>query len=283
MVNVAPCLNFQPRVTCARAGTTTALSRTMKLSAQRLDIGKSPFGSCECRAGYEAHESGFFIADRRFHRLSYVEIPVKVRAHLERDQWCKTWQSGQAEAMMLGNLAHPNIVPVFSVGEEKRSGLTAVCMPYLGSATLKDVFDRVFATTSPAARAGAILGAVRDSVLPGETAQGRHPPARLLENGTYEEGVYDLGAQLTAAVAFLHEERVYHLDLKPSNVLVSPDGTPFLLDFNLSHDGRSNPHLVGGTPLYMSPEQVRACLGGADSTWKQAPSDVYSLGLLLYQ
>ena len=50
-------------------------------------------------------------------------------------------QGGQ-EAETLGKLRHPNIMPVYSVQEDRASGLTAVCMPYLGRATFRDVRRR---------------------------------------------------------------------------------------------------------------------------------------------
>ncbi len=51
----------------------------------------------------------------------------------------KISKSESAEAKTLGKLTHPNIVPVHSIPKEKPDGLSAVCMPYLGNATLHDV------------------------------------------------------------------------------------------------------------------------------------------------
>ena len=69
---------------------------------------------------------------------------------------------GGYEAETLGKLSHPNIVPVFSVDEDPETRLTAVCMPYRGSATLADVLDLAFAENTPPDRASAILDAVRE-------------------------------------------------------------------------------------------------------------------------
>src|SRR6202035_4247957 len=53
-----------------------------------------------------------------------------------------SWHGG-AEAEVLGRLHHPNIVPVHSAATDANTNLTAVCMPYLGSATLRQVVDKV--------------------------------------------------------------------------------------------------------------------------------------------
>jgi eukaryotic-like serine/threonine-protein kinase len=87
------------------------------------------------------------------------------------------------------------------------------------------------------------------------------------------------------AVAYAHQSLVVHRDLKPGNILVTPEGTPKLLDFGIAK-------LVGGsayedpevthtalrmaTPAYASPEQISGGLTGV-------ASDVYSLGVILYE
>lgn len=141
-----------------------------------------------------------------------------------------------------------------------------------------------------------------------------HPNiARLLDAGETEEGQpylvmeyvegapldrycdtqqLDLRRRLTlfldicAAVQYAHQNLVVHRDLKPANVLVNADGTPKLLDFGiakllnpadareLTELTRMNDRLL--TPDYASPEQI---LGNTVTT----ASDIYSLGIVLYQ
>jgi serine/threonine protein kinase len=132
--------------------------------------------------------------------------------------------------------------------------------------------------------------------------------ARLLDGGTTADGLpylvmeYVDGQPLTTycderrlsiverlamfrkiceAVAFAHQHLVVHRDIKPSNVLVSRDGEPKLLDFGLAKilDAQtSETETVHRwmTPIFASPEQLR---GDRLTT----VSDVYSLGLLLYE
>jgi eukaryotic-like serine/threonine-protein kinase len=85
------------------------------------------------------------------------------------------------------------------------------------------------------------------------------------------------------AVQHAHQQLVIHRDLKPGNILVSDEGHPKLLDFGIAKllDGVGDEvtrSLTGAfaTPAYASPEQVRGEPAGT-------PSDVYSLGVLLYE
>ncbi len=187
---------------------------------------------------------------------------------------------GGAEAQTLGRLDHPNVVKVHAVRHDERSGLTAVCMPYLGGATLEGVL---------AARAAGRPGGARLILDAARAAGGPSPgegPAPLppLLTGSYAEGICLLGAQLADALAFLHRRGVYHRDLKPSNVLLCPEGRPMLLDFNLSADPQAGRERLGGTLPYMSPEQVLATFDPERAT---APvdgrSDLFSLGVILFE
>jgi serine/threonine protein kinase len=88
---------------------------------------------------------------------------------------------------------------------------------------------------------------------------------------------------LAGALAYAHARGVIHRDLKPGNVMIDGRGQPVLMDFGLARRADHGAQLtqqgeVLGTPAYMPPEQVLgdvAAMGPA--------SDVYSLGVLLYE
>ena len=141
-----------------------------------------------------------------------------------------------------------------------------------------------------------------------------HPNiARLLDGGATDEGVpylvmeliegepitaycrshglnvrqrLELFLQVCAGVHYAHQHLIIHRDIKPQNILVTPDGIPKLLDFGIARildpaaNGSQADATVTGfhalTPRYASPEQIR---GEAMTT----ATDVYSLGVVLYE
>ena len=154
-----------------------------------------------------------------------------------------------AESRAAGMLSHPNIVTIHDVGEA--DGVPYIAMEYLDGEPLDTVLERV----------------------------GRLTPQRVLL----------LGAQIAAALALAHRNKVIHRDVKPSNIIISDAGsTAKLVDFGIARvddlDDSSKERAVQrtqfgqvmGTPRYMSPEQA---LGST----ADARSDLFSLGSILYE
>jgi len=90
-------------------------------------------------------------------------------------------------------------------------------------------------------------------------------------------------ARLADALDYAHESGIVHRDVKPANILMDRDGQPTLADFGLALDAEALSTLtqhgdILGTPAYMSPEQAS---GGGHSV--DGRTDVYSLGVVLYE
>jgi predicted Ser/Thr protein kinase len=88
----------------------------------------------------------------------------------------------------------------------------------------------------------------------------------------------EVARQLCAGLAAVHEQGVLHKDLKPSNVMVDERGDVRITDFGIAAyaDEARGREAPAGTPAYMSPEQL-------EGRELSARSDVYSLGLVLYE
>ncbi len=111
-----------------------------------------------------------------------------------------------------------------------------------------------------------------DSVIVSNAVSANHP--------LNVERVRDALTQLAGGVNFLHEAGTLHRDIKPMNVLVTPEGRVVLLDFGLITELARQEHhqslTLIGTPTYMSPEQ------GSGLPITQA-SDWYAVGVILYE
>lgn len=173
------------------------------------------------------------------------EVAVKVlrpgRMSVER------MQRLEAEADLLGRLAHPGIAQVFEGGTFEQGG---VRRPYF--------------------------------VM--ELVRGRGLLEHVREQGLDLEQRLALLIEIGEAIQHAHQRGVVHRDLKPGNILVTEAGHPKVLDFGVSAtiDGpsgeRPSSGELAGTLPYMAPEQVRSDAGSVDPR-----VDVYALGVLLYQ
>jgi serine/threonine protein kinase len=114
------------------------------------------------------------------------------------------------------------------------------------------------------------------------------PLEELLSRGPLpSESAVPYARQIALGMAEAHRHGVIHGDLKPGNIMVTPTGHVKIMDFGLARrqkpsngqvqtEAPAGPVGISGTPSYMSPEQVR----GSRAI---PPSDVFSLGLILYE
>jgi serine/threonine protein kinase len=155
------------------------------------------------------------------------------------------------EAETIARLDHPNIVPIYSIGEHQ--GHHYFTMKMIRGESLARSLERL-RSASPAA-----AGAAMD-----------HRAAAALV------------AKLARAIHFVHQQGLIHRDLSPENILLDERGEPFVTDFGLARflqsDQPSRTYTVIGKPDYMSPEQA------AHRSPEASPaSDQFSLGVVLYE
>ncbi len=204
------------------------------------------------------------------------------------------------ESRHLAQLQHTNIVPIYSY--HASGELQAACMPYYGRTTLQHVL-RSFRERETVPATGKDLKSTLRTAdgappprLPG-SAPILRPPARTpprdpgapsgweaYDRLAFVDAILLLAKQIADGLAHAHARGIVHSDLKPANVLLTDDGVPMLLDFNISQDTKARSHageiLVGGTLPYMAPEQMAAYRGHG---LIDARADIYSLGVILFQ
>jgi len=142
------------------------------------------------------------------------------------------------EARTLARLKHPGILEIYDFN---KTGIPYFAMEFLEGQTLSDLL-----LSKQKLTLGQVLRIIHDVV-----------------------GVLE----------FCHRRAVIHRDIKLDNIFVTSRGETKLIDFGLARTttspGITQPGIVLGSPLYMSPEQVRG-------VWVDHRSDIYSLGICLY-
>ncbi len=176
------------------------------------------------------------------------------------------------EARAAARLRHPNIVTIHAEGIEQ--GVCYFAMEMVDGPTLDEVIDEL---RSVAANE---KGTDVDHIEPI-----RATPCMLRDCRTsreYFHGVARLLAEVADALAYAHDEGIIHRDVKPSNLMLAPDGRLVLLDFGIARICQEQEMTAAGafvgTPRYMSPEQIRSETPGPDQR-----SDVYALGATMYE
>lgn len=195
---------------------------------------------------------GEFVIRRHIGSGSFSDVYLADDERLKRKvalKFLKPWMLSSAnlkarmlrEAQAVASLQHPNVVPVFEIGQHDNREFIA--SQFVEGPTLADWCH----SHAPDPRRG----------------------ARMI-------------AQLAVALDTAHSNGIVHRDVKPENVIVAQQDQPMLLDFGLAHFGNATSELtvegeIVGTPAYMSPEQAAGIREVGPS------SDIYSLGVMLYQ
>ena len=147
------------------------------------------------------------------------------------------------EARSAARLAHPNIITIYDVGDEK--GQPFIAMEYIDGETLGEVIRR-------------------------------RAPLRLIRR-------LELILQLCSGLGHAHKMGIIHRDIKPANLMLTADGVLKILDFGLARliadaasSGLTRAGAMLGTPHYMSPEQAM----GQPADHR---SDIFAVGLVMYE
>ncbi len=145
------------------------------------------------------------------------------------------------EAQAAGILSHPNIVTVHDVGEDSATETSFIAMEYVEGKNLKQLLSEKTPFSS--------------------------------------ERIAEIVGQVAEALDYAHRRGIVHRDVKPANIIITPEGQVKITDFGIAKTEKSNLTTTGqflGTPNYMSPEQVTG-----DAV--DGRSDLFSLGVVLYE
>jgi eukaryotic-like serine/threonine-protein kinase len=201
-------------------------------------------------------------------------------------------QRFQLEAQVAAKLEHPNIIPVYAIGNE--NGIDYFAMQFIDGVSLSQLIhgqendcylppDSSLAQDkstdlSRVSSTGKILGSTTGAFragAPGSQSSVHSPPLTPIE-------VAKIGLSIADALAAAHQQGIIHRDIKPSNILLDAKGKPYVGDFGLAHVEQDSQLTTPGTVLgsfrYMSPEQLEPQRWAVD-----ARCDIYSLGATLYE
>jgi eukaryotic-like serine/threonine-protein kinase len=184
-----------------------------------------------------------------------LERPVAIKLmHREIASDSDQLERFRREARAVAQLSHPHIVTVIDAGEEAWEGTGRAGLQSPGGGTPYIVFEHVDGET--------LKALIR-----------RGGPLEISQAIAY-------AIELARALGAAHERYIVHRDVKPQNVLLTPEGTAKITDFGiartLTEEGLTLDGRVLGTTDYVSPEQA---LGQSVT----GQSDIYSLGVVLYE
>jgi WD40 repeat protein/serine/threonine protein kinase len=196
----------------------------------------------------------------------------------------------QREAEATARLRHPNVIPIHEVGIAE--GHHYFTMDLVEGITLADLI-REFGAPS-GSKGTSLEEAIRTitrrkttseirELAQGREAGGAEPAPAAQGRPLPVNQAVRLMRDVTRGIQHAHENGIIHRDVKPSNVMITRDGRPVVLDFGLARgieegeDLTKSGTLVGTIP-YMSPEQAEGSVSNLDER-----SDIYSLGAVLYE
>ncbi len=221
---------------------------------------------------------------------AFASVYLARQRSMQRIVALKVSRDHGGEPQTLAQLDHPYIVRVYDQRVLPDNKLRLLYMQHIPGGTLQDVLQFYHNLPQMLWNGKHFLAAIDEQLEKhGESAPAESSVRRRLTTASWPEVVCWFGARLASALDHAHRRGVLHRDVKPANVLLSPDGSPKLADFNVSFssklDGATPAAYFGGSLAYMSPEQLEA----SDPDHSRQPdeldgrSDIYSLGVLLWE
>jgi serine/threonine protein kinase len=207
------------------------------------------------RIDYALGRGGFGITYRAMHKD--LELPVAIKEFYPQEHALREGKTGQLivpntkqdvyqrnlvrflrEGRILARLNHPNVVQVRDYCEERNTAY--LVMELIRGKTLQDELN--------------------------EQPEKKLPVARVRE----------LIERLVDALSAIHHQEIYHLDIKPENILITPENHLVLVDFGASRQGLGTGSTQAYTLNYAAPEVISGTNLGAHS-------DLFELGMMLHQ
>jgi eukaryotic-like serine/threonine-protein kinase len=200
----------------------------------------------------------------------------------------KRLQRFAVEAQAAATVAHPNIVPIYSVGSDQ--GIHYYSMRLIDGVALDLLAEH--ASESHAAKVSQptttdnLPSSFEERPTPDRPTEGTKI-LKLLETAArnrteYHRTVASLGMRVASALDHAHQLGVIHRDIKPANLLLDQDGEVWITDFGLAQLRDGSIITQSGAPVgtlrYMSPEQA-----SGDRRMIDHRTDIYSLGATLYE
>lgn len=205
---------------------------------------------------------------------------VALKVIRPEQQWApNAHERFKREIDAISRLQHPSIVPIHAVGEEQ--GTPYFAMEFIPGCTLAALVARVAAEPRHTLTGADFWATAAREV----EAAGRHADSSVdtrLRGLGWVDTCLHVVQQAALALDHAHRRGVLHRDLKPQNVMVTPEGRVVVMDFGLAVTEGANQLTRSGAEIgslpYMAPEQI----GGRHEALGPA-TDVYGLGVTLYE
>jgi tetratricopeptide (TPR) repeat protein/predicted Ser/Thr protein kinase len=206
------------------------------------------------------------------------EVALKVISDISGAR-AKSLERFKREAKVLAKISHPNIVPIYEVGQQGPYSYFA--MEYIKGVSLDKILSSIRNAKS-ADKASDVMRKCLESPISGETVQEKAAGANGAGIDTdYIVRISRIIISIASALDYAHKKGILHRDIKPSNILIDTEGTAKLVDFGLAkaetQQTITNTGEFFGTPNYVSPEQIRK------PEVVDCRSDVFSLAVTYYE